>query len=84
MNKRTLLFFFFFFSFFLLFSDQKIKERKKLKVKTNTMSEEYYDQKLKAFLGSVLQANGYQDASVKALDYYADSVKKCAQFTNLF
>ena len=41
------------------------------------MSEKYYDQKLKEFLGVVLQAHGYQGATTKAFDDYADAVKKC-------
>lgn len=41
------------------------------------MSEKYYDQKLKEFLGVVLQAHGYQGASAKALNDYADAFKKC-------
>ena len=48
------------------------------------MSERYYDQKLKEFLGLVLQTHGYQEASSRAIDEYADAVKKCATKTSIF
>lgn len=53
------------------------KREKKGKEKKLKMSEKYYDQKLKEFLGVVLQAHGYQGASAKALNDYADAFKKC-------
>ena len=45
------------------------------------MCESYNDQKLKEFLGAVLQAYGIQEATQSSLDLYANAAKDCTLAT---
>lgn len=47
------------------------------------MCESYNDQKLKEFLGAVLQAYGIQEATQSSLDLYANAAKDCTHATSL-